>query len=86
MNFSKALEEIKAGAVMFRSGWNGSGMFVFLVGGSNFKVSRPPLSTIFEEGTDITYRPHIDMRASDGTIGVWNPSMSDIMADDWVVA
>lgn len=83
LNFSQALEAIKAGAKMARKGWNGNDMFVFLVNGSTFTVSRPPLNVIFPEGTEVNYRPHIDLRAADGTIGVWQPSMSDVLAEDW---
>ena len=47
MDFSNALIEIKAGKLLSRSGWNGKGMFVFLVNGSQFKVNRAPLLGIF---------------------------------------
>jgi hypothetical protein len=85
MNFSQALEEIKAGKLLKRSGWNGKDQFVFLVNGSDFKVNREPLLGIFEEGTEINYRPHIDMKYQDGSVGVWLASMGDLMADDWEV-
>lgn len=84
MNFSEALEKIKLGKLLKREGWNGKDQFVFMVVGSQFKVNRPPLLGIFEEGKDIVYRPHIDMKYQDGSIGVWLASMGDIMADDWV--
>ena len=84
MNFTQALMSIKNGLCMKREGWNGKDQFVFLVPGSEFKVNRAPLLGIFEEGTDISYRAHIDMKYQDGTIGVWLPSMGDIMAEDWV--
>lgn len=83
MNFSDALAMIKAGYRMTRTGWNGPSQFVFLVNGSTFKVNREPLSSILGDGTEVVYRPHIDLCAVDGSIGVWQPSMSDIMADDW---
>ena len=41
--FSQALERIKEGARVARTGWNGTGMFVFLVPGSTFRVNRAPL-------------------------------------------
>lgn len=85
MNFSEALEEIKAGKRLQREGWNGKGMFVFLVPGSKFRVNREPLLSILGEGTEVTYRPHIDLRAADGTVGVWQPSMADLLATDWGV-
>jgi hypothetical protein len=85
MNFSAALHEIKSGKLLKRCGWNGKDQFVFLVNGSEFKVSRAPLLGIFPEGTEINYRPHIDMKYQDGSVGVWLASMGDIMADDWEI-
>jgi hypothetical protein len=86
MNFSDALDLIKKGELLKRSqGWNGKDQFVFLVNGSEFKVNRAPLLGIFPEGTEIIYRPHIDMKYQDGSVGVWLASMGDIMADDWVI-
>lgn len=83
MNFSEALEQIKSGKLLKRSGWNGKDQFVFLVNGSQFKVNRLPLLGIFPEGMDVNYRPHIDMKYQDGSIGVWLASMGDLMAEDW---
>lgn len=83
MNFSEALNLIKTGHKLARTGWNGKGMFVYLVQGSEFTVNRKPLNEIFEEGTVVKYRPHIDLKAIDGTCGVWSPNNSDVLADDW---
>ena len=85
MDFSAALILLKDGSLLQRSGWNGKDQFVFLVPGSEFQVSRPPLNKVFIEGTDVTYRPHIDMKYQDGTIGVWLASMGDLMANDWII-
>jgi len=82
-SFSWALMRLKEGAKVARSGWNGKGMFAYLVGGSEFKVNRAPLLGIYPEGTDIKYRPHIDLRTADGTIATWAPSGSDTLAEDW---
>lgn len=83
MNFGEALYVLKQGGKVARQNWNGKGMYCFIVPGSNFKVSRPPLNTHFEEGTEIDYRPHIDMKYADGTIGVWVASHSDMLMEDW---
>lgn len=95
-NFGDALELIKHGKNLTRKEWNQVpspvvrdriGLaFVFLVPGSTFRVSRAPLLGIFSEGTEINYRPHIDMRDTSGKVGVWSPTQQDILADDWVVA
>lgn len=85
MNYEGALTAMKAGSKVAREGWNGRGMFVFLVPGSTFKVNRPPLLGIFPEGHEVTYRPHIDIKNVDGSIAVWVPSITDQMAEDWHV-
>jgi hypothetical protein len=85
MNFSAALDYIKQGKRVSRSGWNGKNMFVFLVPGSTFQVSRPPLLGIYPEGTTINYHAHIDMRTADGQIVPWLASQTDILAEDWGV-
>lgn len=86
MTFSEALIEIKLGAKCRRAGWNGKGMFVFLVAGSRFTVNRPPLLGIYPEGTEINYHSHVDMRTADGQIVPWLCSQTDMLADDWEIA
>lgn len=85
MNFGEALAVLKNGGMVSREGWNGKGMFLFLVPGSTFAVNRPPLLGIYPEGTAINYQPHIDMRTAQGTIVPWLASQSDILAEDWMV-
>lgn len=85
MTFSLALERIKAGEKVARAGWNGKSMFVFLVPGSTFLVDRAPLLGIYERGTKIDYRGHIDMRTADGSIVPWLASQSDLLEEDWDV-
>jgi len=85
MNFSEALELIKQGKKLTRTGWNGQNMFVYLVPGSQFIVNRHPLLGIYPDGTEINYRPHIDLKAADGTCGVWSISNNDALSEDWRV-
>ena len=60
-------------------------MFIFLVPGSTFKVSRPPLLGVYEKGTEINYHSHIDMKTADGMLVPWLASQTDILADDWEI-
>ncbi len=85
LNFGDALMLLKSGQKVARLGWNGKGMFLFLVPGSVFKVNRPPLLGIYPEGTEINYCPHIDMRTADGKIVPWLASQTDVLAEDWVI-
>ena len=83
MDFGQALAALKDGGRVARTGWNGKGMFVYLVPGSTFQVNRPPLLGIYDEGTVINYLSHIDMRTADGSCVPWLASQADILADDW---
>ena len=79
------LPAVRNGGKAARSGWNGDGMFIFLVNGSTFQVNRAPLNIIYAEGTVIDYNPHIDICMPDGSIGVWTCTQGDLIADDWVM-
>lgn len=85
MNFGEALEVIKEKGIVCREGWNGKGMFIFLVPGSTFKVNRAPLLGIFSEGTEINYLSHIDMKTACGKVVPWVCSQADVLAEDWMV-
>ena len=85
MDFSDALDFIKLGNKVARAGWNGKGMFIFLVPGSEFVVNRPPLLGIYPEGTKIKYHAHVDMKTADGQVVPWLCSQTDMLADDWEV-
>ena len=86
MDFGIALKELKEGNKVCRDGWNGKGMFLFLVPGSKFEVNRPPLLGIYPEGTVIDYHAHVDMKTANGQIVPWLCSQTDMLAEDWMVA
>jgi hypothetical protein len=81
-----AVKEMYNGERVCRSGWNGKGMFLFLVHGSKFIVNRAPLLGIYPEGTEIDYHAHVDMRTANGQIVPWLCSQTDLLATDWEIA
>lgn len=83
MNFGWALGMLKSGQRVYRSGWNGKDMFIFLVPGSTFEVNRAPLLGIYPEGTQIQYHAHIDMKTAQGYVVPWLASQADLLAEDW---
>lgn len=85
VSFGVVIDAIKAGYRAARTGWNGKGMFIYYVPASSFPANRAPLNGIFEEGTQIEYRAHMDMMSADGHCVVWTVSQSDALADDWLI-
>lgn len=68
MNFGKALEFLKAGKKVGRSGWNGKKMWIELqVPDNNSKMTLP----------------YIFMGTACGNLVPWLASQTDILADDW---
>lgn len=85
MSFGLAIEAMRKGCRVAREGWNGKNMYIYLVDGSTFEVNRAPLNKHLSEGTEVTYRPHIDMKTVDDEFVPWVASQSDMLAEDWLV-
>ena len=84
-DFGSAIRFLKQGKRVARKGWNGKGMFIFLVKESNFVVNREPLLSIWGEGVEVDYCPHVDMKTADGKIVPWLASQTDVLSSDWVL-
>lgn len=69
------------GFKMRRRGWNSQDQFIRLVPDtpSNMDCESYP------EGTDVSYRPHIDIKDSQGMCAPWLASQADMLAQDWEV-
>ncbi len=89
MTFGAALALLKRGGRVRRTEWE-RGMFLYLVPGSTFKVSREPLLSILGEGQEVSYAQHIDIswRLPDGRLksSVWEPAQYELLAVDWEAA
>ncbi len=85
MSFGDAISALKAGKRVAREGWNGKGMFLFLVSGSTFLVNREPLLSILGEGAQVQYHAHIDMMTAQGYVVPWLASQADMLSEDWML-
>lgn len=68
LNFGEALEGLKAGKGMARTGWNGEGMHI--------ELQMP------DENSKMT-RAYLYMQTVDGGYVPWVASQTDILAQDW---
>jgi Protein of unknown function (DUF2829) len=81
-----AIQEMREGGKVRRKGWNGKGMYLFLVGGSTFVVAADkPLGAASPNlvGKEVKYHPHVDMMTAQGYVVPWLCSQADLLADDW---
>jgi hypothetical protein len=87
MDFGKALEALKEGRKVFRSGWNGKGMYIYIQQGSRIAKEQARNSHLAELPEPITIRSHIDMKDAEGKIVIgWLASQTDLLAEDWEIA
>lgn len=85
MNFGAALEAIKAGLRIARTGWNGKGMFVYLVPPASYPVQTGAAKAHFGEGAMVPYNAYMAIKNVDNTVSTWVPSVNDCLATDWGV-
>lgn len=70
MNIGEALEAMRSGFAVARTGWNGRGMWLRLqVPDAHSKMSLP----------------YVYMRTVTGDLVPWLCSQTDLLAEDWVV-
>lgn len=81
MEFSIALALLKQGHKIARQGWNGKGMFLFLVEEWRLGARDPGPG---EKSVPWGLAPFIAMKTADDKIVPWLASQTDILADDWV--
>jgi len=86
-SFGDAVELLKAGKRVARSGWNGKGMWLILTQGRVVENLEP--NSFYEKcgfEAPVTICSHIDMKAADGSMVVgWLASQTDMLAEDWMI-
>lgn len=90
MTFGQALEAMKMGKKVARKGWNGKGMYIWVMPASTVvgckNIVDPHLAEIDEEEGMICFLGSIRMRTADGSVLTgWLASQSDMLAEDWKI-
>jgi hypothetical protein len=83
MTFGDALEAMKVGQRVARAGWNGKGMFVYLVPAAAYPVQTGAAKAHFGEDVMVPYRAYLALKTVDEDVATWAPSCSDVLAEDW---
>ena len=81
MALGDAIEEMKNGNRVQRRGWNGKGMFIFIVAGDSWDFETD-INGVDNLGT----QSFICMKTADDQLIPWLASQADIMAEDWQIA
>jgi hypothetical protein len=87
LTFGEAIEALKIGAKVARQGWNGKGMFVYMVPEGRYAPTTPAGLEIAACSKDnrVPYRPYIAMFTTQEDVVPWLASQSDVLEEDWMV-
>lgn len=90
MTFGMAVEAMKRGAKVARKGWNGNGMYIWVMPGSTVRgcnqITDPHLAVIDKAEGEIRFLGSIRMRTATGDVLTgWLASQTDMLAEDWAV-
>ena len=90
MTFGMAIEAMKRGKKVARRGWNGKGMYVWVMPGSTIKgcktITDPHLAEIDNAEGEIRFLGSVRMRTATGDVLTgWLASQSDMLGEDWVI-
>lgn len=89
-NFGAAIEALKQNRKVTRAGWNGKGMYLWLLPAASVPAEwckEPHLKQLAEaNGGALECLPSIRMKTADGKVLTgWLASQTDMMAEDWMI-
>ncbi len=90
MNFGQAIEALKAGKKVARSGWNGRGMWLVLIQGTpKAQIHGTPYGNALGKD-ECEILPHIDMwtvnaHGRQAMLPGWLASQTDMLSEDWEI-
>lgn len=90
MNFGQAIEALKEGKKVSRTGWNGKNMYLWLKPATTIKsdwCKDPMLKEIVESnGGETEALGTICMKTADNKILTgWLASQTDMLSEDWII-
>lgn len=80
ISFGYALEKLKEGKRVARSGWNGKNMWLFLIEPESYEFYH---STFF--GVQPKRLPWIGMKTANNEFVPWLASQTDLLEEDWMI-
>lgn len=83
LTFGEATVAAKKGKKIARIGWNGSGMYAYLVPAASY----PAITEVAKKefGDFVPYREYWALKTAQNDVATWSPSGSDSLATDWII-
>jgi hypothetical protein len=85
LDFGQAIQYAKQGKKVARKGWNGSGMFAYIVPANSYPAVSKVAKSHFGENAMVPYREYWALKTAQNDVATWSPSGSDSLAEDWMI-
>jgi hypothetical protein len=87
LSFGGAVAAAQGGCKVARAGWNGSGVFAYIVPANKYSTDGNPTSPVVGMFPDdmVPYREYWALKTAQNDVDTWSPSGSDSLAHDWYV-
>lgn len=85
MSFGMAISAARLGYKVSRAGWNGSGMFAYIVPAAKYKAQTSVIMDMAFDNNLIPYREYWALFTAQKDVATWAPSGSDSLAEDWCI-
>ncbi|MBE0440635.1 DUF2829 domain-containing protein [Psychrobacter sp. AOP5-GZ1-6] len=88
VDFGTALHLMEVGERVQREGWNGKGMFVYIVPAASYPAQRNTKGVLVGDYPDdmVPYGAYIALKTASGEVVPWTISQSDALTTDWMLA
>jgi hypothetical protein len=83
LTFGLVIEALKMGLRASRTGWNGKGMFIYLVPENSYPAQTGAAKAHFGNDAMVPYRAYIAMKTAQGDVVPWAPAQTDVLGEDW---
>lgn len=84
LTFGQAIEAAKQGKKVARKGWNGSGMFAYIVPANSYPAQTELGKKYWGERV-LPYRKYWALKTAQEDVAMWAPSGTDSLAEDWEI-
>lgn len=85
-SFGQAIEAMKLGFAVRRTGWNGKGMFIYYVQANEYPATSPVAKAHWGQDAVVPYGAYIAMKTAQENVVPWLASQTDMLAEDWEIA
>lgn len=84
-SFGSAIDALKQGQRVARSGWNGKNMFLYYVPANKYAATTQAGKLIADEEGKVEYGAYIAMKTAQGNVVPWLALQTDVLAEDWMI-